>query len=191
MRRERGLGRRRRRLGRDVLRYLDLADGLPHLDDLGRARPGVTLEPAALGPLVGSIVVVGVAEQEARSHLVNDEPQVAGDARRPEVLVLAVVDAVHLDAGVRRVQLQVEGRCLRGLLLVRRQLREAVGEGVRDPELHQSTRNTFITSSPRWLMTFTAMRPDSGLSNGREMALFSVSQASWLISALSVVFSDL
>ena len=27
--------------------------------------------------------------------------------------------------------------------------------------------NTFITSSPRWLMTLTAMRPDSGRSNGR------------------------
>ena len=46
-----------------------------------------------------------------------------------------------------------------------------------DPELHQSTRNTFITSSPRWLMTFTAMRPDSGLSKGREVSLCSVSHA--------------
>ena len=33
------------------------------------------------------------------------------------------------------------------------------------------TWNTFITSSPRWLMTFTAMRPDFGLSNGREVSL--------------------
>ena len=33
------------------------------------------------------------------------------------------------------------------------------------------TRNTFITSSPRWLITFTAMRPDFGLSNGREVSL--------------------
>ena len=86
---------------------------------------------------------------------------------------------------------RVEGGRLRRLLLLRRQLREAVGERVRDAELHQSTRNTFITSSPRWLMTFTAMRPDSGLSNGREMPLCSVSHASSLISALSVVFSDL
>ena len=40
-------------------------------------------------------------------------------------------------------------------------------------------------------MTFTAMRPDFGFSNGREVSLFSVAQASSLISALSVVFSAL
>jgi hypothetical protein len=40
-------------------------------------------------------------------------------------------------------------------------------------------------------MTFTAMRPDFGLSNGREVSLFSVAQASSLISALSVVLSAL
>ena len=60
-----------------------------------------------------------------------------------------------------------------------------------DPELRQATRNTFITSSPRWLMTFTAMRPDSGLSKGREVSLCRVSHASSLISALSVVLSAL
>src|SRR4029077_3585250 len=51
--------------------------------------------------------------------------------------------------------------------------------------------NTFITSSPRWLMTFTAMRPDAGLSNGRDVSLLSVAQASALISAFSVVLSAL
>jgi len=33
-------------------------------------------------------------------------------------------------------------------------------------------------------MTFTAMRPDLGLSNAREVSLLSVAQASPLISAL-------
>src|SRR5579863_5676 len=56
---------------------------------------------------------------------------------------------------------------------------------------HQFTRNTFITSSPRWLITFTAIRPDFGFSNGREVSLFSVAQASSLTSAFSVVLSDL
>ena len=55
----------------------------------------------------------------------------------------------------------------------------------------QLTRNTFITSSPRWLMTFTAMRPDFGLAKAREMSLFSVAQASASISALSVVLRAL
>ena len=40
-------------------------------------------------------------------------------------------------------------------------------------------------------MTLTAMRPESGLSNGRDVSLCSVDQASASISALSVVFSDL
>ena len=35
------------------------------------------------------------------------------------------------------------------------------------------------------------MRPDFGFSNGREVSLFSVAQASWLTSAFSVVLSDL
>jgi hypothetical protein len=53
------------------------------------------------------------------------------------------------------------------------------------------TLNTFITSSPRWLITFTAMRPDLGLAKGRDVSLCSVVQASSSISALSVVFNDL
>lgn len=54
-----------------------------------------------------------------------------------------------------------------------------------------STRKIFITSSPRWLITLTAMRPDAGLGKGREMSLRMVSQASLSISALSVVFNAL
>ena len=34
------------------------------------------------------------------------------------------------------------------------------------------TLNTFITSSPRWLMTLTAMRPVLGGSKGREVSLW-------------------
>jgi hypothetical protein len=37
---------------------------------------------------------------------------------------------------------------------------------------------TFITSSPRWLITFTAIRPFFGFSKGRDVSLFSVAQAS-------------
>src|SRR5690606_30215811 len=52
---------------------------------------------------------------------------------------------------------------------------------------HSTTLKTFITSSPRWLMTLTAMRPDLGFSKGREVSLFKVAQASSLISALRVI----
>jgi hypothetical protein len=37
--------------------------------------------------------------------------------------------------------------------------------------VHHSTANTFITSSPRWLMTLTAIRPDFGFGNEREVSL--------------------
>ena len=40
-------------------------------------------------------------------------------------------------------------------------------------------------------MTFTAIRPDTGFGNGREVSLCSVAQASALISAFSVVLSEL
>ena len=40
-------------------------------------------------------------------------------------------------------------------------------------------------------MTFTAMRPLFGFSNGREVSLWSDSQASWLISALTVALNAL
>jgi hypothetical protein len=87
-------------------------------------------------------------------------------------------------------------------LILSRDREEAVGKSTAehhdgltpDPagrSTHHPTRNTFITSSPRWLMTFTAIRPDFGLSKGREVSLFRVAQASSLTSALSVVLSDL
>jgi hypothetical protein len=41
------------------------------------------------------------------------------------------------------------------------------------------------------LITFTAIRPDAGLRNGREVSLFSVAHASSLISAFSEFFSAL
>ena len=49
------------------------------------------------------------------------------------------------------------------------------------------TVNTFITSSPKWLMTLTAMRPVDGRGNAREVSLRSDCHASSPISALSVV----
>ena len=136
------LGRRRRcglsdgQLPRDVARHLDLADGFAHLDDLRGARARVALDHPALGPLVRSVVVVRVAEQQARVGPMHDQAQIAADARRPEVPVFALVDAVELRAGVCRVELQVEGRGLRRPLLVRGQPGEARRERVGDPELH-------------------------------------------------------
>ena len=48
-----------------------------------------------------------------------------------------------------------------------------------------------MASSPRWLITLTAIRPDSGLVNGREILLRSVAHAPWSTSALKIVFRRL
>lgn len=55
---------------------------------------------------------------------------------------------------------------------------------------HQ-TLITFITSSPKWLITFTAIRPLVGRGKGRDTSAFSDDHASSSISAFSVVFSAL
>ena len=53
---------------------------------------------------------------------------------------------------------------------------------------YRCTLSTFITSSPRWLITFTAILPVLGVSNGRDVSLFRVSHASRLISDFRDVF---
>ena len=57
--------------------------------------------------------------------------------------------------------------------------------------LSSYTRNTFITSSPKWLITLTAIRPSFGRGNGREVSRYRVAQASSSISARKAVFSAL
>ena len=92
----------------------------------------------SFGPLVRRVVMIDVEEQEAGSGPVDDQPDVATDPNGPEVLVLRPVDLVQLQARMRRIHLEVERRGLHRLLLVAGQLREAVGEGVGDSELHPS-----------------------------------------------------
>lgn len=47
---------------------------------------------------------------------------------------------MKLYSRIRRIQLQIEGRRLDGLLLVIRQLREAIGEGTCDAEVHSAQK---------------------------------------------------
>jgi hypothetical protein len=68
--------------------------------------------------------------------------------------------------------------------------RRVVGNRSHEDFCHRA-ESTFITSSPGWLMTLTAMRPDLGFGNGREVSLLRLDQASSSISALRVVFSAL
>ena len=98
----------------------------------------------------------------------HDQAYVPIDPDGPEILILGPVELVKREPRRRRVQLQVDGGDLRRLLLVTGQLCETVGKGIGDPELRgtRHTRNTFIASSPRWLMTLTAMRPVGGPGEG-------------------------
>ena len=170
---------------------LNLPDSLLYLDDLHRAGTGMGLHSAAMRPLVGVVVVVDVAQRHAVARLVDDYADVLIHTGGSKAAVPGSLNAVHPESGAHRIGLQIEHCRLDCCLLARAQLREARCKRGGDPELHQSTRNTLSTSSPRWLMTLTAMRPESGLSKGRDVSLWSVAQASASISALRVVFSDL
>ena len=54
------------------------------------------LDPAAFRPGIGVVVAADIGDQQALAGLVNDQTDVAIDARRPEIGVLALVDAVQL-----------------------------------------------------------------------------------------------
>ena len=75
-----GKGERSGLLYLHVDRDLDLLDRLAHFDQLGRAGPGVGLQPPLLRPAVGGVVVIDVAEQEAVLGAVDDDADVRADA---------------------------------------------------------------------------------------------------------------
>ena len=85
-------------------------------------------------PGVGLVVVVDIGEQQARLRLVQDDADVGVHAHGPKIPVARVVDPVHLQTGVLRVGLQIEGRCLHGLLVGGGEPRQGVSEGVGDAE---------------------------------------------------------
>ena len=82
-------------------------------------------------------MVIDVAQQQAVLAPVDDEAQVAADAHRPEVFVLRLVEPVELHAGVGRVELEVEGGGLDGLLLVSGQARKTARECVCNEKVHR------------------------------------------------------
>ncbi len=127
---------------RDVHLYipwdLNLTNRLADLDELRSSCRRMPFQPPSFRPLIRGVVMIDVAEQQAGSRAVDDQPDVATDPNGPEVLVLRPVDLVQLQARMRRVHLQVERRGLDRLLLVAGQPGEAVGEGIGDAELHPS-----------------------------------------------------
>jgi len=98
------------------------------------------LQSAPFGPGIGLVVVVDVAEQQAARLAMHDEPDVGGDAHRPEVPVSGPVQLVKAHAGVGRVDLQIEGGGFGRLLLVAVQPGKAIGEGVGNTKVHKVMR---------------------------------------------------
>ena len=96
-------------LGKDEIecrRRGDFLHTLAHLDDLDGAGSRMSLDPPAFRPGIGVVVVADISDQQAVARLVNDQTNVAIDARRPEIGVLAVVDAVQLETVAGRVHLK-------------------------------------------------------------------------------------
>ncbi|HYD53671.1 MAG TPA: hypothetical protein VEA99_13635 [Gemmatimonadaceae bacterium] len=95
------------------------------------------LEFPPLSPGICRIVVIDVAEQDARLCPVHDETDVVVHPHGAEALVARPIELVEPQAGTCGVHLQVEGGGLDGLLLRAGQAREARGEGAGDAEVHQ------------------------------------------------------
>jgi hypothetical protein len=104
----------------------------------------VGFQLAALGPIVGLVVVIHIAQQEASGRFVNDQPDVGTHPHRPEILVLRPVQLVEAHAVACGIHLQVESGRLGRLLLVAGQAGETVGEGVGDEEGHSLTSSVLL-----------------------------------------------
>src|SRR5688572_9962290 len=91
---------------------------------------------SSFGPLVGLIVVIHIAEQEALACPVNNQSDVLADAHREEIRVFGFVELVELQTWLRWIDLKVEGGRLDGLLFLSGQSGQTVGERVRDSEFH-------------------------------------------------------
>lgn len=113
----------------------DVLYPFPDLDQLRRTRPRMSLDPPPFGPRIGFVVVVDVAQQQAPLRLVDDQAEVAVDPDGPEARVLRPLDPMELQPRMRRVDLEIESRRLRRLLVLRLEPGEAGGERIGDPEL--------------------------------------------------------
>ena len=86
--------------------------------------------------------MIDIGEQQARLRLVDDDPDVGLTRTDQKFGSLRFVDPVHLQAGMLRVRLQVEGRGLHRLLVWRGQPREA---SVKVSAMRKSMLGSFLT----------------------------------------------
>ena len=65
---------------------------LQYLDELHRACLRMRLDPPPLGPAVGLVMMVDVAEQQARARAMNDDADVLAHPHRGDVRVLRAIE---------------------------------------------------------------------------------------------------
>ena len=136
-------------LGEDKIegrREGDFLHPLAHLDNLNGTGSGMRFDPAAFRPGIRVVVVADVGDQQAVACLVDDQTDVSTDARRPEIEVLALVDAVQPKTVAGRIHLQIEDAGFHRLLVQTGQAVERGGEAVGDEEVHQN--GVLIISGP-------------------------------------------
>jgi hypothetical protein len=139
--------RLQRQLGLPMDRPPQLLHRLANLHQLRGARLRMGFQLAALGPGVGSVVMIDVAKQQAVGVSMHDDPDVAADPDRPEILVPRPFELVTAHGGIGRVELQVERRRLDEFLLLASQARQTVGESGGDAKFHSYRRLSFSFSS--------------------------------------------
>ncbi|MGH6837481.1 MAG: hypothetical protein ACREDT_01505 [Methylocella sp.] len=144
-----GPNRNRRGFGRLLNPYL--LNALANLDDLSSACLWMRFYPPPLRPIISGIMMIDVADKKTFFGFVNNQPYIAADTHRPEILVLGVIDAVELKPGLGRVHLKVEDSGFHCLLLLGRKSRQRFRKGISDTKLHDRpyTAKTFMTSSPK------------------------------------------
>src|SRR5712691_8451337 len=65
---------------------------------------------APFSPMIGVVVVIHVAQQQAGFGFVHDQSNVEADANRPEPWIFRLVELVELQSRMGRVYLEIEGR---------------------------------------------------------------------------------
>ena len=78
--------------------------------------------------------MVYVAEQQAGIGAVDNQTNVVADPDRPEVSITGLINPMKLQSGLRRIDLQIKGGGLYGLLLVASQFGQAIDERIGDAE---------------------------------------------------------
>jgi hypothetical protein len=110
----------------------DVLHRLADLHQRCRTRLRMCFQRPVLGPAAGLVMVIDVAQSQAGIGLVHDHTHVAADTHGPNVWTSRLVELVQWHAGLRRVQLPVEGGGVDRLLLLAGQPPEALGARVGD-----------------------------------------------------------